>query len=44
MENIKNFSIFIFEDDKIQATALKTISMNIHRICTLLSRPAQKKQ
>lgn len=23
MEDIKNFSIFIFEDDKIQATALK---------------------
>ena len=23
MEDIKNFSVFIFEDDKIQATALK---------------------
>ena len=35
MENIKNFSIFIFEDDKIQATALKNY---INEAISILSK------
>lgn len=44
MENIKNFSIFIFEDDKIQATALKNYineySQDMHPVITASTKEA----
>lgn len=44
MENIKNFSIFIFEDDKIQATALKNYineySQDMHPVIAASTKEA----
>lgn len=44
MENIKNFSIFIFEDDKIQATALKNYineySQDMHPVIAVSTKEA----
>lgn len=44
MEDIKNFSIFIFEDDKIQATALKNYineySQDMHPVIAASTKEA----
>lgn len=44
MEDIKNFSIFIFEDDKIQATALKNYineySQDMHPVIAVSTKEA----